>query len=268
MRTLILPLLLATACTSEPNTSAVNPDGSRNTDDPEGPGPEPWDAAVDAVIVEVDYEPAAEPATGSGLGGDPWDLFDANAAALFAGTGVTVTAPHTLAQMGELPTLGEDTFTASRLIELSDAWRDTLSDAHTSVVHVLYLDGRFEDDGQVQDQVIGVSIGDTGVVAMFGPVLDQLGLLPVTKRFGEQATLIHEFGHAMGLVDNGVDATTAHVDTAHGAHCTNDRCVMYWANEGASDMADFVSQYITTGSEVLFDDACLDDMAAAHGVTE
>jgi hypothetical protein len=66
----------------------------------------------------------------------------------------------------------------------------------------------------------------------------------------------------IGLVDTGVPPITAHVDTAHGAHCTNDRCVMYYLNEGASDAAMFARQVITTGSRILFDDACLGDVDA------
>ncbi len=38
---------------------------------------------------------------------------------------------------------------------------------------------------------------------------------------------------------------------------------MYWANEGAGDLAEFVQQVVVTGDEVLFDSACRADVAAA-----
>jgi hypothetical protein len=115
--------------------------------------------------------------------------------------------------------------------------------------------------------VLGVSIGDSGVVAMFKDVIAGTGIaaVPNLERFVEQSVLIHELGHGFGLVANGVATTSAHHDEAHGAHCTNDRCVMYWLNEGANDMAMFARQYVVSGNSILFDDACLADVDALTG---
>jgi hypothetical protein len=81
-------------------------------------------------------------------------------------------------------------------------------------------------------------------------------------RFVEQSTLIHEFGHAIGLVNHGMRLTTMHQDTAHGAHCTNDKCTMFWANEGAVSASKFARQYVITGSEILYGAECLADIDA------
>jgi hypothetical protein len=81
-------------------------------------------------------------------------------------------------------------------------------------------------------------------------------------RFVEQSTMIHELAHAIGLVDNGVPLAAAHRDPDHGAHCDDDRCVMYYLNEGASDAAAFVQQRVLTGNTILFDDSCLADVDA------
>jgi hypothetical protein len=97
---------------------------------------------------------------------------------------------------------------------------------------------------------------------MFKPVIASAASLPNVRKFVEQSTLVHEFGHAVGLVNNGVAMVSAHQDTAHGAHDTSSACVMYYANEGASDAAQFAQRYITTGNEVIFDSACLADTAA------
>ena len=51
-------------------------------------------------------------------------------------------------------------------------------------------------------------------------------------------------------------------DAEHGAHCNNPDCVMYYLNEGASDLANFVITAVTSGSTIVFDEACLSD---AHG---
>jgi hypothetical protein len=57
--------------------------------------------------------------------------------------------------------------------------------------------------------------------------------------------------------------TMSHQDSAHGAHCTNQNCAMYWAVEGASGMVTFVKKFVTTNSAVIWGDECLADAAAA-----
>ena len=64
------------------------------------------------------------------------------------------------------------------------------------------------------------------------------------------------------LVNNGVPLTSAHQDAAHGAHCGSNQCVMYWANEGPSDLREFVTQNVTSGSTILWGAECLADVAA------
>jgi hypothetical protein len=117
----------------------------------------------------------------------------------------------------------------------------------------------------VQESVLGVSLGNTGVIAMFKDVIrstDVVGL-PNIVRFVEQSTIVHELAHAFGLVNNGVPMTTPHQD--HGAHCDNDACTMFFANEGATDAAKFVRDRVLTGSTILFDDNCLADADALTG---
>ena len=230
--------------------------------------PEIGDPDLTDIVVEVDYQLDAEPYTGSaGPGsGDTWDLFQGNADALFSGTGVSVTAPSTLSDMGLLGAATMTDHTVDDLLALSAANLDAAAGGGTRVFHVLWIDGYLLYDGERQTGVLGVSIGDTGVIAMFKPVIETLGLTDTVRRFGEQATLIHEFGHAVGLVNNGLEMQVDHQDTENGSHCDDDTCVMYWANEGAGDLAEFVFQYVTTGDSVLFGQDCRDDVQAAFAV--
>ena len=139
--------------------------------------------------------------------------------------------------------------------------------AGTKTYYVLFVSGHFADASGVQPNVLGVSLGDTGVIAMFKDVIRSTSVtgLPNLVRFVEQSTLVHELSHAIGLVDTGVPPTSDHVDREHGAHCKNDRCVMYYLNEGAADAAMFARQVITTGSRILFDAGCLADVDALTG---
>jgi len=244
--------VLLTACSDE-FTSSEQPSSD-----------ELFGAAITRVVVEVDYADGAEPSTGGGIAAeDPWQLTAHNLDVLFDGT-KQLSVPHTLDEMESLGPIEGDTFDSDALLAIADDHRDQLSSGDTATFYVLYVDGRYEEDGEVQDQVLGVSIGDTGVVAMFAPVIDSAGgPAGVVQRYVEQATLVHELGHAAGLVNNGLALTADHQDEPHGAHCSHEDCVMYYAVEGVSGVADFVQKYVTSGDSVLFGDDCLADAHAA-----
>lgn len=252
MKNHLLALLVATllslgACTDDDNASgaSVNP-------------------SLEAVVVVVSYAAEAEPYTqDTPTGGTTWDLFGNNMNALLEGTGVSLTYPSALEQMQLIDTGSDEDFTVQELLALDDEYRQTEGDSSTLVFHAIWLDGYLFDDGQRQTGVIGVSIGDTGVIAIFKPVVERLGLTEVGRRFGEQTTLIHEVGHALGLVNNGIPIQSEHHDADNGAHCTNDSCVMYWANEGPVELVEFIVRNQVSDDALLFDDGCVEDVRAA-----
>jgi len=213
------------------------------------------------VPIEIDYQPGAEPYTGTLITMDTWNLFRANADALF-NRQKNVTVPTTLAQMESLSDISGTDFTSQQILDIASKHRNTLSTTSSTSYYVLFLNGYFNDGKMVRNDVLGVSIGKTGVIAMFKPVITSAGsaLFPNSRKFIEQTTLIHEFGHAVGLVNNGVSMVTPHQDVANGAHDSDANCVMYYANEGAG-VADFVKN-LRNGDEVVFDSKCLADVAA------
>jgi predicted Zn-dependent protease len=165
--------------------------------------------------------------------------------------------------MQELTDVSGDSFDASELLAIAELHDDVDDTADTVSYYVLFVDGVFRDDSGERDTVLGVSLGNTRVIAMFKPVIRSTeGPLLAVSRFVEQSVLIHEMGHALGLVANGIALTSAHHDEAHGAHCTNRDCVMYYVNEGASDLALFVRDYITSGDVLLFGSECIADVRA------
>ena len=227
----------------------------------------PFAESVSSIIVEVDYASGAEPYTGAGAQlDDPWAIFGDNAARLF-GSSKTVTYPNALDEMQELTDVSGESFSTEEILAIADRHRDQADSDTTVTYYVLWLNGRFRD-GDVQQNVIGVSLGTTRVIAMFKPVIRSIavpGAGEVLERFSEQTTLVHEFGHAIGLVNNGVPLTSDHHDEENGAHCTNRDCVMFWSNEGVQDLVEFVQRFISSGSTILFGLECLDDTDAASG---
>jgi len=229
------------------------------------PLPSPFAASVTGVTLEVDYARGAEPYTGTtSKGGAVWQLFASNAEKLFETRGKKLTIPASLDQMEALDDVTGEDFTAEQILAIAARHRGVASSQGEAAYYALWLGGYFRDATGVRSDVLGVSLGTTRVIAMFKPVISGAGATKGVDRFVEQGTLIHEFGHAVGLVNNGVPMVAPHQDADHGAHCSNDACVMYWANEGAADLLQFVNRYIATGDATMFGEECLADARAAR----
>jgi hypothetical protein len=56
-----------------------------------------------------------------------------------------------------------------------------------------------------------------------------------------------------------VITATTNIDEEHGHHCNNDKCVMYYLNEGKRDMIQFALRFSQSGQLIMFDQKCLDD---------
>ena len=218
------------------------------------------------MTIEIAYEPGAEPYTGNApaiVGGKPlWDFVKDNLAALFEGrsTAVAITVPTTLEEMQAIPDQSKETFSSDAILAIATTYRKGKSSAAEGNFFMVFLDGYYEENGAKNDSVIGVSISGTTVLAMFKPViLSTSGGAAAVPKFVELTTAIHELGHALGLVNNGITMAASHQDTDHGKHCNNDQCVMYYLNEGAADLKTFVTQILTTGNTIVYDTNCLND---------
>lgn len=81
----------------------------------------------------------------------------------------------------------------------------------------------------------------------------------------ELAICVHEVGHVIGLVDNGLPMITLHEDPEHPGHDISRDCVMYWAYEGDALISRVADDLLNTGSSALdFDAECLQDIAAVR----
>ena len=261
----LLVLALVAGCRNSPGGGGDDEPGI-DSGEPTGNG-QVFEPVVTRVSVEIDFESGEAPFTGPILGfGDTFDLTLANVDRLFAGK-KTLTIPTTIGEMEDIGVIADEELTVEDLLALAQQHRDQTDAAGTKTYYVLFVGGFFTDATGPRQGVLGISLGTTGVIVLFKDVIQSTNIpaLPNVVRFVEQSTLIHEIAHAVGLVNNGVPLASSHQDQEHGAHCNNDDCVMYFANEGASDAAAFVQRQVLTGDSILFDDACLGDADALTG---
>ncbi len=222
-----------------------------------------FSSEVTEVLVEVDYMPQAEPYTGTITVGDPvWDFFKNNLSALFNETKM-ITVPTSLDEMEQIPP-GNSNYSQSDILDLAEKYRNNPSiENNKASIYIVFVDGFFIKDGETNTSVLGVSFGDTGVIAMFKKALEA-NTFPNERlrKFTEQSVLIHEAGHAIGLVNNGIPLTSNHHDNANGSHCTNTKCVMYYLNEGVIDLIEFLRSGDPSVENVIYGQECLNDAQA------
>lgn len=208
--------------------------------------------------VRVFYEPGAEPYIDVlvpilPLPVKAFTVLDKNIKAMFPGK--TVTVPMNLSEMSAMSAKNEAVWTPQEIKALGDDLGEA-SSGDTTVFNVFFLNGHAENQ-----YVIGLHLSNTNTIAIFKEVVESSGSGAVQK-YVEQATLVHEVGHAVGLVNNPLAMTTPHEDTAHRAHCSNPDCVMYYMNEGASALATFLQGRLTNPDLVMLDSACLKDVTS------
>ncbi|MEP7123804.1 MAG: hypothetical protein ABJE95_22940 [Byssovorax sp.] len=241
--------------------------GSTGSGEVQPPAKQLYGAAIHNLTFEIDYVPGAEPYTGAVLGfGEVWDVTQTNVERLFQGSNKVVDIPRTLDKMEKLTDVVGADFTVDQILTIASKHRNQLSSGDTATFYFVWLDGYYRDAAGVNKNVLGVSLGTTGILAMFKPVIAGTGSgfpgLNV-EHYVEQATIVHEFGHAAGLVNNGLPQASPHDDTTHEGHCTNKDCVMYWAIEGTSGAITYVQKSLVASNTILYGQECLDDAAKA-----
>lgn len=206
--------------------------------------------------VKVYYEPGAEPYTDKVQGVELWNLLKVNLEALFQGRQTTVSVPKTLSEMVKTKDFNKASWTIEEVLQMA-AEHPLLDSPGTQEFQIFFLQGLADNN----PRIIGYHISNTKIMAIFKDVIKASGggSLDPAGRYMEQATLVHEMGHALGLVNNGLPMVKNHQDTAHGAHCSNPDCVMYYSNEGASNMVNFARNTYNKGEVIMYDPACLED---------
>lgn len=215
---------------------------------------------ANSLEIIVGYEQNAAPYTKYNTF-DSWDVCDDNMNALFSSKNISVSVPKTLEDMTNLGILEQNNYTRENVVALAKDLQANDNKGPQKSIVILFLDGFYIKDGVAENRILGVNLDGTPTIAIFKPVIESASNNEASKALIEQSTIVHEIGHAIGLVNKGVRATSAHHDVEHGAHCTNEDCVMYWLNGGA-EVQQFITPFLLNGSVQLFGDQCVADIKA------
>lgn len=156
----------------------------------------------------------------------------------------------------EIPASANLALSVNDVISIEKNNRTVFTTGSELGIYILYTNGNYTDNN-----VLGVAYKNTST-ALFGKKInDNSGGLGQANRTKLVATVAgHELGHLLGLVDLGSTMQTAHKDAAHGSHCSNTNCLMYYTSE-TSDIFGF----LITGNIPSFDANCRADMTANGG---
>lgn len=222
----------------------------------------PFSSSIEELVIEIGYQEKAKPLTMTNpLGKKSFALVENNLAALFGDNGPSIVIRGSADQADVLPPGSDRDFSADEVRELAAAYRDVNSEGGRLGYYVMYLDGYYYTDGARASGTLGIALVQERIIVIFSPEI----VTTAAPTFTEQTTTLHELGHGMGLVNNGVDMVTAHQSVEHGHHCDNPLCIMYWSNENADDMQKFILNLQQKSDVVLFGNQCLADAEAARG---
>ncbi len=171
------------------------------------------DRAYDHLIVEIQFMPGAEPQAESVE--NLRDFLELH----LDKSSITILDPQ------EIPSGGQSTYSANDVRSLEDQHRKQFTKEATLASYVLFVDGEFDSRN-----VLGIAYFNTST-AYFADTINRIsgGVGQPSQTAIESTVFNHEFGHLMGLVNNGTEMQHNHHDSDNGAHCTVEECLMYYS---------------------------------------
>ena len=155
----------------------------------------------------------------------------------------------------------EDIYSIEDIRSLEDNTREKYNTNEEIAVSGLFLNGEYSENTS-EGKVLGVAYRNTSFALFEETIKDfSTGVLAPSQSTLENVVLNHEFGHILGLVNVGSPMQTDHQDVAHGKHCDNDECLMFWTAETGEGLVNMLSG----GTVPNLDANCINDLKANGG---
>lgn len=162
--------------------------------------------------------------------------------------GITIT-------QSEIPANG-DTLNVTSVAILEKKYRTAYTNGNTLDLYVIVTDGY-----DTATATLGFAYRCTSICLFGANIFEHSGGLGEVSRVSlESSVLEHELGHIMGLVNLTTPMVIPHQDVAHGYHCNNTKCLMYYAMETSDAFGMLGSNDIP-----VLDSNCMNDLHAIGG---
>ncbi len=157
--------------------------------------------------------------------------------------------------MNSIASPRKSSFSHSDVVHLEKIHRKHFPLGDILTAHILFLDAGYIQDTD-NTKYLGMAYGATSIAIFQKTVSDYSGGITQPSNEVLETTIInHEFGHTLGLVNNGTSMQTNHQDNNHGHHCDNEECLMYYATE-TTDIVD----NLVGGNIPELDQNCITDL--------
>lgn len=161
----------------------------------------------------------------------------------------------------EIGAQGKSSYSIDEVKALEEEYRNEFTYKKDLAVCFLFVDGPSSED-QGSSMVLGHAYFNTSMVIYEKSLKDNSGGFGGPELYKlETAVINHEFGHILGLVNLGSTMYSFHQDTAHGSHCDDASCLMYWQVETGG----LFSNLIGSTPIPTFDQNCLRDLQENGG---
>lgn len=151
-------------------------------------------------------------------------------------------------QRAQIPADANKRYSFDEIEALENKHRETHTRGDTASLYIMYVAGGSEADSD-NGKVLGAAYRGTSVVIFKGNIQSSTTANPgplstkPAENLVERAVLVHEFGHAAGLVNLGTPMVRDHEDKvndpAKRGHSTNKDSVMYYAVESSASLQIF-----------------------------
>jgi len=245
-------LSVLTSCSSDGDESPQNNDGNNGGND-QNVGVSAQDFLTSDtysnLVVEIQYASGYEPPQGAVN-----NLQSLLNERLNKPGGVSITTT-------EIAAPGQDTYSTADLRAIEDNNRTQFTNGNTIAAYFFFADGGFSQDTE-NSKILGVAYRNTSM-ALFQETIENNsgGVGQPSTSLLTSTVMNHEFGHILGLVNNGTPVQSDHHDAANGAHCDVEDCLMYWQAETSGGLGDLVGM----SSPPPLDPQCIDDLQANGG---
>jgi hypothetical protein len=155
---------------------------------------------------------------------------------------------------------GRSTYTLNDIRDIEESKRTQNTSRKNLTAYFLFLDGDYAGNSG-NAKVLGIAYENSSMVIFEKTIRNFSGGVtqPAVSTL-ESTVMLHEFGHILGLVNNGSPMQVYHQDEPNGHHCNNQNCLMYYAAETSDIVGNLLG-----GNVPALDSKCIADLQANGG---